>query len=207
MNIEECTKCHQLFEDTRASPEEPLPGTPPLMCPACWADHLAWDNDPDAIEKRNYSLEEQVLVIEWDHRWAKLSDLLIKAFSSSNPPDLHDEITYISLRSWLLEHQDAFLRVFSELYEAAAVSAVTVDGDEFRDPEEVIGVEGYSWNPYHWYYREPDIYRMAEDNRLLAGVDPWKSDEGEVGNMRFDFEVIEAMMAKLGEWVSGDGKV
>ena len=78
----------------------------------------------------------------------------------------------------------SFLEVFSDLYEAAVVSAVSVDGDESPDTQELIGVEEHHWNPYQWYYREPDLYRMAEDNRLLVGVDPWEPDEGEVGGMR-----------------------
>ncbi len=156
---------------------------------------------------RVYSPEEQALVTEWSERWLKLSDLLIKAFSSAESPDLHDEITYISLRSWFLDHQDAFLRVFADLYEAAAVSAVTVDDDEFPDAEEVIGVEEHHWNPYQWFYREPDVFMMADDNSLLASVDPWVPHEGEVGDMRFSFEVTKAMMSKLRGWVSGNGKV
>jgi hypothetical protein len=142
-------------------------------------------------------MSEQTLVTEWGEQWAKLSDLLTKTFSSSNPPTDTDEITYISLRSWLLDHQDAFLRVFSDLYEAAVVSAVCVDGGEFPDPEEMMEGEGYGWNPYHWYYREPDIYKMAEDNRLLTSLDSWEPNKDEVGDLRFTFEVIRAMMGKL----------
>ncbi len=207
MNKIRCTNCLQLFEDTRALPDESLPGIPPLLCPNCWANHLAWDNDPDAIEKRNYSLEEQTLVSEWGDKWIRLSDLLIKTFSSADPPTDADEITYISLRSWFLEHQDAFLKVFSDLYEAPVVSVVCADGDEFASAEEAIGVEGYGWNPFQWYYREPDIYKMAQDNGLLASVDSWEPDKGEVGSMKFDFEVTKAMTTKLRGWVSGNDKV
>ncbi len=203
MNETQCTSCLHLFEDHRALPDESLPGIPPLLCPTCWADHLAWDNDPDVIEKKDYPIEEQALVNEWSERWLKLSNLLIKIFSSPDPPTDADEITCISLRSWFLEHQDAFLRVFADLYEAPVVSTVCADGDEFLDTEEMIGVEECHWNPYQWYYREPDIYRMGKDNGLLTGVDPWEPDEGEVGSMKFDFEVIKAMMARLRGWVSG----
>ncbi len=207
MNKTRCTNCHHLFEDHRPSPDAFLPGIPPNLCPKCWANRLAWDNNPDAIAKKNYSLEEQTLVTEWGKQWAKLSELLITVFSSADPPTDTDEITYSNLHFWFLDHQDAFLRVFSDLYEAAVVSAVTVDGDEFLDIEEVIGVERYGWNPFQWYYREPDIYRMAEENGLLVGKDSWEPDEGEVGSMRFDFEVTSAMMGKLREWVLGNGKV
>ncbi|MCP4609773.1 MAG: hypothetical protein GY845_13785 [Planctomycetes bacterium] len=203
MNKNQCTNCLQLFEDDRPPPDESLPGIPHPLCPNCWANKLAWDDDPDAIAKRNYSLEEQTLVTEWSDKWNRLSHLLIKIFSSADPPTDTDEITYMSLRSWFLDHQDAFMRVFADLYEAAVVSAVSVDGDDCPDTEEVVGVEGYSWNPFQWYYREPDVYRMAEDNRLLASPDPWEPDTGEVGSMKFDFAVIEAMMTKLREWVQG----
>ncbi len=151
MNKTQCTNCHHLFEDHRALPDESLPGIPPTLCPNCWANRLAWDNNPDAIEKRNYSLEEQTLVSEWGKQWAKFSELLTKTFSSADPPTDADEITYISLRSWFLEHQDAFLEVFSDLYEAAVVSVVGADGDEFLDTEEAIGVEEHHWNPFHWF--------------------------------------------------------
>ncbi len=97
--------------------------------------------------------------------------------------------------------------MFAELYEAAVVSAVYTDSDEFLDTEEAIGVEECHWNPFHWYYREPDIFRMAEDNRLLTGVDPWEPDEGEVGSMRFSFAVIKAMTDKLRGWISGNDNV
>ncbi len=136
----QCINCHHLFEDHRPPPDLSLPGVPETLCPTCWANRLAWDDEPDAIEKRHYPIEEQALVSEWDDKWNKLSDLLIKTFSSSEPPTDNDEITYISLRSWFLEHQDAFLRVFADLYEAAVVSTVCVDGDEFVGIEEVVGV-------------------------------------------------------------------
>ncbi len=202
MNKNQCANCHHLFEDHRALPDESLPGVPPLLCPNCWANRLAWDNNPDVIEKRHYSLAEQTLVSEWSERWLKLSNLLIKVFSSSDPPTDTEEITFISLRAWFLDHQDAFLRVFADLYEAAVVSTVCADGDEFANAEEVVGVEECHWNPYRWYYREPDIYRMAEDNSLLVGVDSWEPDRDEAGSMRFDFEVTSAMMGKLRRWVS-----
>ena len=198
-----CTSCLRLFDDDRPPPDESLPGIPDPLCPECWANKLAWEYN----EKRTYIPEEQLLVSVWNEQWDRLSELLIKVFSSSDPPDIYDEIMYVSLRSWFLEHQNGFLKVFADLYEAPVVYAVYDDSDELPDPEEAIDAEERHWNPFQWYYRESDIYQMAGDNKLLISADPWMPDESELAHMRFDFEVTKAMMIKIKRWVLGNNSV
>ena len=197
MNQTICIDCLQPFDDNRPPSDLSLPGGPPTLCPTCWASELAWDDDPHPINKRTYTPEEQSVVSEWDKNWAALSELLIKVFSSETPPDIYDEIDYTNLHFWFLEHEDAFLRVFSDLYEAPVVSAVSVDNDEVQDYEEAVGIEEHHWNPYRHYYPHQNLYELAQENGLLSHADPWEPDKDEVGYMRFDFAVTKAMLDRL----------
>ena len=199
----QCTHCLQFFYDDRPPADQSLRGIPDSLCPYCWANRLACDNNA----RRSYTPEERLLVSAWDDQWDRLSDLLIKVFSSTDLPDIYDEIVYVSLRSWFLEHQDEFLEVFAGLYEASVVSTVYDDSDEFPEPEEVNGAEVRHWNPFQWYYREQDIYMMAEENNLLGSTDPWEPNKFEVAYMRFDFSVTKSMMAKLRHSISVDIKL
>jgi len=121
---------------------------------------------------------EQDLIYDWAEKWIGLIDLINNVTGSDEvsepppPPTLFDEFQYISLRSWLLNHQEQFIPLWSAFY---------VDQDWSLNPTDINEYDGipnkYLQNPFSLFYEAENLYRLAHQLELQNDISIWEPDE------------------------------
>jgi len=145
-----------------------------------------------------YSPEEADLVDDWADKWLELIKLINEATGtdeppwSSPPPTEADEIQYLGLRLWFLNHQQQFVPLWKDFWPASQNN----DGPgDF--PEQ------YLENPFLYFYEPENLYQLAQQLELQNGTDIWEPSEYVARMMRPLIIGMGRRMIEFLDWIDG----
>jgi hypothetical protein len=133
------------------------------------------------VKRRLYSPAECDLVDDWADKWLELIKLINEVTGIDEPPwspppptDL-EELQYQSLRFWFLDHQDQFVPLWEHFYQCQAWASHQDYNKE--DIADLKDLDEYLENPFLFFYKPENLYRLARQLDLQSGIDIWEPSE------------------------------
>ena len=147
------------------------------------------------MENRIYSPEEQDIVAAWYEKWLEFSGFLNEITGTNEPPysppipSDSDELNYIGLRFWFLEHEEEFVPLWKYYDTRIGCSAQNISVDDMIKISQID--DKYFYNPFRLFYEPKDLSHLAKSLEFQCSVDIWEPSEKEVHKARlFMIELI-----------------
>lgn len=148
-----------------------------------------------------YSPAEADLVDDWADKWLQLIKLLNEATGTHDPswspppPTEADEIQYMSLRLWFLNHQERFVPLWNDFCAAR-------HRPDWRNNDDAGEFPGkYLENPFLYFYEPENLYQLAQQLGLQSGTDLWEPSEYVARRMRPLIIGMGRRMMEFLDWI------
>jgi len=152
---------------------------------------------------KRFTPQETDLVHTWVDQWLKLIYLINRVTGTEDPPfsppppTALDEVEYMLLRSWLIEHEEGFLSLWRNFSDHMGLS----DDVEQRACIEEPAMEKCANNPFLYYYEPENLYGIAMQMDLQSSDVIWEPSEERAPAMRSLMIQTGKLLVKLPRWI------
>jgi len=141
------------------------------------------------VNRKLYSIENRDLLNDWIEEWYALIELINNVTGPDEPPStLSDELEYLCLRSWFIDHQRQFLPLWQ-------------DACESHNWEYYHNRTDRAWKSFEYlglcFYESDNLYRLAQRLKLQSGIDIWEPSEGVTKTWRPFFLAMTELMTEF----------
>ena len=153
------------------------------------------------IEKQ-YSLIDKEFVFQWADHWFQLVDLIIQLVRTDRippsppaPTEL-DEINYMRLHFWFIDHEPEFIPLWKDFYETRDW-ALHPGHDELVDADE----NRYLENPFFFCYHPENLYELVRELDIQSGTRIWDPSEHRAWITTMELIQMGKRVVEFFEWV------
>ena len=152
-----------------------------------------------------YSSTDSDLVSDWTDRWLKLITLINNVTGTDEapwsppPPTDLDEIQYQGHRFWFLSHQAQFVPLWNDFYQCQEWASYQDYNEE--DTSDLEDLDEYRENPFLFFYKPENLFRLAQQLALQNGIDIWEPSEYRAVTIRTLMVRMGKIMIEFVDWI------
>jgi hypothetical protein len=151
---------------------------------------------------KQYSPTEQEFIFQWVDRWFRLGKLIFKLMCfdstpSPPPPTEMDENSFLELRSWFIDNEDKFVKIWIDYYESHD-KALHLGGDE---PGIITTSHKCLLNPFSLYYSPENLYHLVKELDIQSETEIWDPSEHRAWTAVIDMLQMDGRVVEFFKWV------
>ncbi len=147
---------------------------------------------------------------DWNDHWSELIHLIMdEIYSGENvrwslqPRTEADELHYLMLRFWFIDHETYFLPIWRRFISCGGLDLIYVQDTKPGLVPEEINVIKSQYNPFRGYYEPPDLNMFARYLGARIGAPSWGPISHEVGARQYTIFELGRATDFCEQWVEG----